>query len=189
MESQNLQLPKSIYINKAKAKKDSIIFGLLAVSCLFGFWYGTGNFFTEEYYYPKLIIMMPICFVILVIETVKKHRISSNNDAVLCLTEKGIEFFNKDYAGAGIVPWTEINGVIELETGTFYFGSVKVKELCITVKTPTIYLSKIEKKLQTKLVKFNNKNNIQSIFKIEAATLDVDTVMFKKAIYQMIKKN
>lgn len=188
MESQNLQLPQKIYINKAKAKKESIIFGVLAVSCLFGFWYGTGNFFTQEYYYPKLVIIMPICFILLVIETIKKHKIGSNNDAILCLTEKGIEFFNKDYTGAGIVPWTEINGVIELETGSSYFGSAKVKELCITVKTPSIYLEKIEKKLQNKLVKFNSKNNIRSIFNIEAAVLDVDTVKFKKAIYQMIEK-
>ena len=188
MESQNLQFPNSIYINNAKAKKESIIFGVLAVSCLIGFWYGTGNFFTADFYYPKLVIMMPICFVILTIETIKKRRIASNNEAVLSLTEKGIEFFNKDYNGVGIVPWSEINGVTELETGSSYFGSAKVKELCITVKTPSIYLEKMEKKQQKKLTKFNTKNSIQSIFNIESAILDVDIIKFKKTIYQMMEK-
>lgn len=188
MESQNLQFPKSIYVNKAKAKNESIIFGVLALSCLFGFWYGTGNFFTADFYYPKLVIFMPICFVILLIETIKKYKVASNNNAILNLSEKGIEFFNKDYAAVGIVPWNEITGVTELETGSSYFGSTKVKELCITVKTPSIYLDKMEKNHQKKMVKFNTKNSIQSIFNIESAVLDVDTIKFKKTIYQMIEK-
>ena len=188
MESQILQLPKSIYVNKQKLKKESTIYGILTLSCVLGFWYGTGKFFTADYYYPKMIIIMPICFVILLIETIKKYKAASNNDAILNLSEKGIEFFNKDYAGVGIVPWTEITSATELETGSSYFGSAKVKELCITVKTPSIYLDKMEKNLQKKMVKFNNKNNTQSIFNIETTVLDVDIIKFKKTIYQMIEK-
>jgi len=187
METKSIQFPSKIYINKQKLKNESIIFGLLTLSCLFGFWYGTGKFFTENFYYPKLVIFMPICFVILLIETIKKYKIASNNEAIMALTEKGIEFFNKDYTGVGIIPWTEITGATELETGSSYFGSAKVKELCITVKTPA-YFDKIGNSTQKKLMKFNTKNKIQSIFKIEATVLDVDTIKFKKTIYQMIEK-
>jgi hypothetical protein len=188
METKSLQFPTKIYINKEKARKDSILFGVLALCCVFGFWYGTGKFFTADFYYPKLVVIMPICFVLLLIETIKKRKIASNNDAILSLTEEGIEFFNKDYAGVGLVPWTEIKGSTELETGSSYFGSAKVKELCITIKTSSIYFDKIDEKLQKKLIKFNNKNNVQAIFIIEAAVLNVDILKFKKTIYQMIEK-
>ncbi|KFF02405.1 STM3941 family protein [Flavobacterium reichenbachii] len=189
METKSLQFPNKIYINKEKARKESILFGVLTLCCLFGFWYGTGKFFTEDFYYPKLVIFMPICFVILLIETIKKHKTASNNDVILSLTEKGIQFFNKDYTGVSIVPWSEITGSTEIETGSSYFGSAKVKMLCVNVKTPSIYLDKIGNNSKKKLIKFNTKNNIKSIFTIESATLAVDMIALKKTIYQMVEKS
>ena len=189
METKSIQFPSKIYINKEKARKESVIFGILTLSCLVGFWYGTGKFFTENFYYPKLVIFMPICFIILLIETIKKNKMASNNDVILSVTEKGIEFLNKDYTGIGIVPWTEINGCTEQETGSSFFGSAKVKMLCITVKNPAVYLDKIGNKSKKGLIKFNTKNKMQSIFNIEAATLAVDIVALKKTIYQMVEKS
>lgn len=189
METKSVQFPKKIYVNKEKAKKDAIIFGVLALSCVFGFWYGTGKFFTEEFYYPKMILIMPICFILLLIETIKKYKIASNNEAIFALTEKGIEFFNKDYVALGIVPWSEIMGASEQETGSSYFGSAKVKVLSVNVKTPTAYLDKIGISSKRKLIKFNTKNNMQSIFNIESATLAVDMVTLKKTIYEMVEKS
>jgi hypothetical protein len=189
MESQVLQLPQKIYINKQKLKQESIIYGIVTLSCLFGFWYGTGKFFTEDYYYPKMVIFMPIFFTILLIQTIKKYKTASNNDALFSFSEKGIELFDEDYIGMGIIPWSEITGCSENETGGSYFGSAKMKLLCINVKSPLVYLDKMKNiSSRKKIIKFNNKNKINSVYNIESANLGVDITLLKRTIYQMVEK-
>lgn len=187
MESRTLQLPQKIYINKQKLKKESIIYGILTLLCLFGFWYGTGKFFTEDYYYPKLVIFMPICFIILLIETIQKYKATSNNDALFFISEKGFEIFDKDYTGIGLIPWSEITGCSENETGNSYYA--KIKLLSINVKNPLAYLAKMKNNSRRKkIIKFNDKNKINSIYSIESANLKVDITQLKKIIYQMVEK-
>lgn len=189
MESQTLQLPQKIYINKQKLKQESIIYGILTLSCLFGFWYGTGKFFTEDYYYPKMVILMPICFIILLIETIKKYKTASNNDPLFSFSEKGIELFDKDYTGINLIPWSEITGCSENETGSSYFGSAKMKLLSINVKKPLIYLGKMKNNSRRKkIIKFNDKNKINSIYNIESVNLGIDITQLKRTIYQMVEK-
>lgn len=189
MESQTLQLPQKIYINKQKLKQESIIYGILTLSCLFGFWYGTGKFFTEDYYYPKMVILMPICFIILLIETIKKYKTASNNDPLFSFSEKGIELFDKDYTGINMIPWSEITGCSENETGGSYFGSAKMKLLSINVKKPLVYLGKMKNNSRRKkIIKFNDKNKINSVYNIESVNLGVDITQLKRTIYQMVEK-
>lgn len=182
MEPISFKEPCKICINKARAKKDYRLYGMLSLLSLYGFWCGTCNFFGEDFFYPLLLILMLLCFILLVKETVKQYNLAKDSNAVIVLTEEGIEFLYRDYAGIGIIPWTEILGCREI--GKPYFVAV----FCINVKNPSYYLDRIGEKNRKRLQKFNAENDMQCVFKIETIILDVDIAALKKTIYKMVEK-
>lgn len=178
-----LKIPHKIHLDKARARRDYRLYGVFSVVSLYGFWYGTENFFLEAGINILLLFLMLLCFIFLLRETVKQYNQASDSNPVLALTEEGVQFFHKDYAGIGIIPWTEILDCREV--GNPYF----VTTLCVNVRTPLLYLDLIGGKKRKKLMKFNDKNGTQSIFNIEAVVLDADLEALKKTVEKMVEKN
>ncbi|MFL9483040.1 STM3941 family protein [Chitinophagaceae bacterium LWZ2-11] len=174
--------PYSIYVNKKAARGKMIFCILFAIGCIWGFWYGSGKFFTENYYYPKMVLMMPICLVIMIVLSIKEYKNFKNDDALLTITQTGIQFFAKQYTDIGIVPWRDITGCTEIK-------NYNDKALAVTVKDVNIYTNKIQdNSARQKILKFSKKNGNDILFNINPTMMDCDIVEFKKTIYQMIEK-
>lgn len=183
MESSSLKLPSHIYINKKPLQRAAALFAILAFFFVSFFWMET-----DTNYAAIDSLIMIACGALLLFEAVKKFRITLNNNPIMTISERGIEFGDKDYLGIGIIPWHDITGSSEIRIpGSLNMGLIKV--LSVNIQIHSSYFDKIKNKSRKKkLIKFNKNNDLNSVFYIESAWLATDLILLKKAIYEMAEK-
>ncbi|MFH6993741.1 STM3941 family protein [Flavobacterium sp. FlaQc-48] len=173
-------LPFSIYTNKKGARSKRNLYIILTFACIWAFWYASGHFFTQDYYYPKAVILLPVCIPFIIGGIIGETKNIKNNNPLLTLSEQGIKFFVNPYSEIGLVPWSDITGCKEIKILNSYF-------LTILAKEHAFYINKItNSRVRKKVLKFSDSNN-NALFNIEIAMMDCDITMLRKTIYQMIE--
>lgn len=170
-------LPLTIKVKKKTVYGLIAFFGVFLLLSTCFFWQGSGHLFTEDYYYPELLIIGLAGTVFLTILLYRYIKILQLNNGFAQLSDSGIEFFEKKYSGIGLVPWNALKG---------YFEEKKI--LHIQAKKSDIFINKITNiRTRKKAIKKNIGNNV--LFSLNLTIIDCDEVTLKKILHKKIEEN
>jgi hypothetical protein len=170
-------LPLTINVNKKIVYRLIAFYWLLILLSIWIIWEGSGHFFTQNYYYPKLIVLGPAATTFLLILQFGQIKILKLTNGFAKISDSGIEFFEDKYSGIGLVPWNALKGYSE-----------EKKILCIYAKKPETYLNKISNvKTRKKVIQKSIGNSL--LFSLNLTVIDYDDVQLKKILLKKIEEN
>lgn len=182
-------LPQSFGYSKKKIWKDTIAYIVFLLIFALAFWYGTGKFFTEDYYYPAILIIMPLASVVVFILAIKQVLLLRKNAPVLVLTDEGIYCNTKDFKDLGVIKWTDITRCFSSPESMF--GNVSVDtNLQIHVSNADAYLDRMRDTVKrTKIMRQAAKKQDNALLWVNVAHLECDMNNLKKTIFELSDKN
>jgi hypothetical protein len=182
-------LPKNIGFSKKKIYKNISVYIAFILFAAWGFWYGTGKFFTEDYYYPSITIMMPVAGIVLLILIIQQILLLRKNELILILTKEGLYCNAKGFTDLGMIKWEDITRCFS--SSERMYGSVNINiMLQIHVQNSDTYLNRIsDMNKRKKIIKQSAKKHENALLWVNTANLDCDMNELKKTIFQFINQN
>jgi uncharacterized membrane-anchored protein len=172
-------LPMELHISKSYYQKR--ILGCVGLIVLFivGFWWGSGKFFTEDYYYPKMVVIMPLGIIAMVVLLIQAAIRLKSNKRVARLDKQGIQLYDKPFSAVGLIRWQDVVAFQEIAEGrtgrNFFLG----------VKNPEVYIENIQSANQRRKMKKFQKDNNALVF-LNTAMLNVNPTTLKTAVTNAI---
>lgn len=172
----NPLLPLNIYINRKHLKKQLYLYIVILVGCIICFWYASGKFFTEDYYYPKTTLLMPFFIILFIIGVFVQIKTINRKEPIITLDNEGIQYF---WMKLPPVKWAEISIVEERIVNN-------EKHLTILVKDIQAYAERISSpRLKEKYKKRIDKTGNNIAFSIDLSMLNYNPAEFVRIIRQM----
>nr|WP_199002239.1 hypothetical protein [Flavobacterium sp. ASV13] len=176
---------QNIYISKKKVRNNIIAYSFFILFFLWGFWYGTGKFFTEDFYYPSMILLMPFCVFAMLIVLIKEIRFLSKNTPFITLSDEGIRFYGKYPDQIGVLKWEDTERCADININ----GFLSENYLIVYANNPLNYTQKIKEGLQRHRYFKNSKKTENALLWVETRRLNCNLIELKKQIFQMIDAN
>lgn len=180
-----MTLPQTFYMSKKYFRDTALLTGGLALLSILLFWWGSGYFFTKDYYYPKAILGSIALFILVAIVFVKDARDYYLRKPYVTFSEEGITMHGKTEKMIGLVSWKEIARFSEMaqpnsKTGRRYY---------FHTQNPTAILNRIQKSSARKSFAKRLTINGDAVLIIESNRLDCDLTDLKQTIHQHLSSN
>ncbi|MDR0792739.1 MAG: hypothetical protein LBE82_05485 [Chitinophagaceae bacterium] len=176
-------LPMELHINKNFYRKSALGYAGLAIVGVVFFWLGSGKFFTEEYYYPELIVVSSILFIPSTAASILNALQLKNDKPVASLDTQGVRIYGKPFSAVGLIRWQDITGYQEMAEGS------RGRKFYLHVKNPGSYIDNIPNPaLKRKITKYQ-KGNGDALVVLNTTPLDVNPATVKTIIANAIAGN
>lgn len=178
----SLSLPLELYMSKKYFQKTLGGYILMIVLFIAGFWWGSGSFFTEDYYYPKMVLASGIGFVCIVFATIFHLMEFYKKKPIATITSSGISFHSKPFSVFGEIRWQDISDYREMAF------EKNGRKLLLYARNKMDYINKLDKSSQQKRLKKISENNAEALAFIETNKIDCDLAALKDTILKLINK-
>ena len=181
MKTYRVLKDQPIYLKRKAIRLGLALYFLFLLLSIWGFWHGSGHLFTQEYYYPEVVALMPVCFIVFLVLLFKQIQLLGYHEPVIVLNEAGIQFMQKPFGEMGIIAWEDVTGCSD-RTAQSYSGRL----LFVSVRDTSPYTARIaDPAVRSKFIK--KCQSRRALLWTEAGHLNCDITELKRTIFQEMR--
>jgi hypothetical protein len=176
------QATTPVYRSKKNYRNKVILYSVLIVAGCWGFWEGSGHFFTEEYYYPKMTIGCPLLVIILLVALIWESVLFLGKKPLFTLSAQGIALHENPCKRVGLVRWQDLDSYREFAVDKWK------RRLVLYVKNPEAYINAIPEKKRKQYKRASDANG-GGIVWMESGEMEYDVEQLKQQLSRHIERH
>lgn len=178
-------LKQNFYVSRKKVRRHIALCLFFIIPLLWAIWSTSGHFFTEENFEFPMTVIVLFSLIVISVKLLKEIRYLANRMPFITLSNEGIIFDGKYFDQIGLVEWKNIEGCVDCAEKNFFMENY----LLVFARNPEFYNERIEDAKQRAAYLKESKNKEYALLWMEISRLDLDIVVVKKRIFQMIEAN
>lgn len=175
-----LHLPLELVISKKYFQKQMLIYSSFAALCIILFLWECYDYLYKDYYYPQIIILAPIVFIVLIVLIIQEIIRYKLGKPEAILTKQGIQFHKKPLNAIGLIQWQDVINCQEMAVG------LNGRKFAFFVKNNDAYINAINGWFKKRAVLKSVKRQGGALAILKANMLDVNAAGLKKLITDSI---
>ncbi len=173
-EQNGVQYTIDVYRSKKAYYRKLAWYLVLLIAFGWCFWDGSGHFFTEDYYYPKIVVIMPIAIIVILFLLIRDSALFLGKKPLFTLDRQGIQLYEKPCSLAGQVRWQDLDGYREIALDG------RKRKIVLFAKNPMQYIDAIPQTKKRKQYLKACEENSGGLLWIETSEMEYDLDQLKK---------